>query len=82
MRIFTLLFCLLLAMASSAEVYRFVDENGNVVFTDKPSPDAELVNVDELQTIKPPPVGDFKYTPPAKKKAKYTDPHQRYNAAD
>ena len=36
-------------------------------------PDAELIEVDELQTIRPPPVGDFEYTPPAKAKPKYTE---------
>ncbi len=57
-----------------AEIYRSIDENGNVVFTDKPSAGAELIEVDELQTIQPPPVGDFEYTPPpAKPEPKYTE---------
>ncbi len=74
MRILISIICLLVAISATAEVYRSVDENGNVVFTDKPSPDAELIEVDELQTIKPPPVGKFKYTPPpAKPKPKYTE---------
>ena len=55
MRILISIICLLVAISATAEVYRSVDENGNVVFTDKPSPDAELIEVDELQTIKPPP---------------------------
>ena len=56
-----------------AEVYRSVDENGNVVFTDQPSPDAELIEIDELQTIPAPSSGDFEYTPPpAKPRPKYT----------
>jgi hypothetical protein len=48
-----------------AEVYRSVDENGNVVYTDKPSPDAEKIKIDKVQTI---PAGpdNFKYTPPEK----------------
>jgi hypothetical protein len=50
-----------------------VDENGNIIFTDQPSPDAELIDIDELQTIKAPPTGKFKYTPPPEKaKPKYT----------
>ncbi len=74
MRIFLSIICLLVVISATAEVYRSVDENGHVVFTDKPSPDAELIEVDELQTIKPPPVGNFKYTPPpAKPKPKYTE---------
>ncbi len=74
MRILISIFCLLVALSATAEVYRSVDENGNVVFTDKPSPDAELIEVDELQTIQPPSVGDFEYTPPpVKPKSKYTE---------
>ena len=74
MRILISIFCLLVALSATAEVYRSFDENGNVVFTDKPSPDAELIEVDELQTIQPPSVGDFEYTPPpAKPKSKYTE---------
>lgn len=39
---------LLLAVSPlwAVEVYRFVDENGNVVYTDRPVPGAELVNID------------------------------------
>lgn len=71
--IFIALFALL-ATTSMAEVYRSVDENGNPVFTDQPGPDAELVELEELQTIKPPPVEGFKYTPPpAEPKARYSE---------
>ena len=47
MRTLLIMLCLTLAMTTVAEVYRSFDENGNVVFTDKPSPDAELIEVDE-----------------------------------
>ena len=74
MRIHILVFSLLFVMSSMAEIYRSVDENGNVLFTDQPSPDAELIEVQELQTIKPPPAGNFTYTPkPEKPKARYTE---------
>ena len=74
MRIFITLFCLMFSFHLGAEIYRSVDEAGNVIFTDKPSADAKLIEVDELQTIKPPPVGKFKYTPPPVKRAeKYTE---------
>ncbi|MFT5133519.1 MAG: hypothetical protein ACI9SC_001991 [Gammaproteobacteria bacterium] len=73
MRILISLLCLLLSITLGAEIYRSVDEEGNVVFTDQPSDDAELIDVRELQTIKPPPVGAFKYTPPpSEPKPKYT----------
>ena len=72
MRILITVICLLLTLSLSAEIYRSVDESGNVVFTDQPSADAELINVDELQTIKPPPVGEFEYTRKEKPKEKYT----------
>jgi len=64
---FLLLFVVLFFLTSvSAEVYRSLDEDGNVVFTDKPSPDAEKIKIDKVQTVSPPAVEDFKYTPPEK----------------
>jgi len=57
----------MLSIGVMAEVYRSVDKNGNVVFTDQPSPDAELIEIDELQTIEAPSTGNFKYTPPPQK---------------
>jgi hypothetical protein len=66
MRILITIICLLLTLSLSAEIYRSVDENGNVVFEDTPSPNSELINVDELQTIKPPLAGKFQYTPKVK----------------
>ncbi len=73
MRLPITVLCLIFAIPLTAEVYRSVDKDGNIVFTDKPSDDAELIELDELQTIKPPQKGNFKYTPPAKKPAaKYT----------
>ena len=67
MRILILFITLILLIPVSAEVYRTTDENGNVIFTDKPSPGAEEIEIDEVQTVSPPPVRDFRYTPPKKK---------------
>ena len=39
-----------------AEVYRSVDEDGNVIFSDQPSPGAERIEIRELPTIKAPPL--------------------------
>jgi len=63
MRILLLLVTLFYLTPVSAGVYRSVDEDGNIVYTDKPSPDAEEIKIDKVQTI---PAGDsnFEYTPP------------------
>ncbi len=63
MRISLLLVTLFFLTSVSAEVYRSVDEDGNIVYTDKPSPDADKIKVDKVQTV---PAGDsnFEYTPP------------------
>ncbi len=66
MRILLLFVTLFFLTSVSAEVYRSLDEDGNVVFTDKPSTDAEKIRIDKVQTISPPKVKDFEYTPPAK----------------
>ena len=63
MRILLILVTLFFLTPVSAGVYRSVDEDGNIVYTDKPSPDAEKIKIDKVQTI---PAGDdnFEYTPP------------------
>jgi len=62
-----LLFCISLTFLTPAfaEVYRSVDADGNVAYTDRPSPDAEKVWIDKVQTI-PAGTDEFKYTPPEK----------------
>lgn len=37
--------CLLLAMPAHAEIYRYVDEHGNLVFTDEPKPGATRIEL-------------------------------------
>ena len=66
MRLLLLCITLTLLTSVSADVYRTLDEDGNVIYTDKPSTDAEKIRIDEIQTISPPAVKDFKYKPPAK----------------
>lgn len=65
MRILLLLVTLFFLTSVSAGVYRSTDADGNVIYTDKPSPDAEEIRIDKVQTI---PAGpdDFQYTPPEK----------------
>ena len=74
MRTLLLITGILLAFSGAAEVYRSVDEDGNVVFTDQPSEGAEVIEIDKLQTIKPPPVRDSDYAPRQEKpKPAYTE---------
>jgi len=54
MRILLLLLTYFIVLPVAAEVYRTVDENGNVIFTDKPSPGAEEIKIKKIQTIEPP----------------------------
>ena len=64
MRLTLFIFCYLIYSFAFADVYRSVDENGNIVFTDKPSPDAEKVELQEVQTVSPASVPPFKYKKP------------------
>jgi hypothetical protein len=52
--------------AAHADVYRSVDENGNVVYSDKPSEGAVKIDVKDAQTIKLPPAPPIKSEPPPK----------------
>ena len=59
------LICLLLAATSvSAQVYRHVDENGNVTFTDQPPEGSEQVEIGPTNTAPPPPSNAFPKPPP------------------
>ena len=50
-------------------VYKTVDENGNIIFTDKPSENSEKIKLQELQTIKNPnPIKNKPYSKPANPK--------------
>ena len=74
MRIFLLIisfFCLAAAVAAK-DVYRFVDEQGNVIYSDTPVPGAEKIRIDEVQTIDPGEVPQFVYTPPPTEVPAYT----------
>jgi hypothetical protein len=51
-----------------------VDENGNLIFSDKPSDGAEKIHVEDAQTISPPSAGRFEYTPSKKEEPQsYTE---------
>ncbi len=50
---------------SAETVYKTTDEKGNIIFTDKPSEEAEEIKIQKLDTIKNPNPG--KYKPSSKK---------------
>ena len=62
MRHSLIVLCMLMAGSIQAQVYRSVDKDGNVVFSDKATAGAVEVQVKELETIKsldrPPPESD------------------------
>jgi len=53
----------LLATLSHAQVYRHVDKEGNVTFTDAPPPDAQPVEIGPTNTASPPPTAYPKREP-------------------
>ena len=51
MRTFTFMAALLIAGPVLADVYKSVDPDGNIIYSDKPSPNAEKIELGELPTI-------------------------------
>ena len=41
----------LLALTAAAEVYKWTDEDGNIIYSDEPHPGAEVLDPQEVQTI-------------------------------
>ena len=62
-------FCLLTPLLSAQTVYRQVDAEGNITFSDQAAPGAEAITLRKAQTIAPPPVGAFRPEPDVKKEA-------------
>jgi hypothetical protein len=54
---------ILLSASVHADVYKSVDENGEVVFSDQPTPNAQRMKLPELPTYKPLPVPGFSSSP-------------------
>ncbi len=50
---------LLLPVLGVGQVYKHVDENGNVTFTDQPPPNSQPVEIRDLNTVAPPPVVEY-----------------------
>ncbi|MGB9428437.1 MAG: DUF4124 domain-containing protein [Gammaproteobacteria bacterium] len=63
---FTLLLALVLGagFAQAQSVYKWVDDQGNVHYTDHPHPGAEKVQLPKTQTYAPPSVSDMPAPPP------------------
>ena len=51
---FWLVVLLFLPLAASAEIYRHVDEHGNVTYSESPLPGAERIELPETSTYQPP----------------------------
>jgi hypothetical protein len=64
MRTVVLLLFFITVVTASADVYRSVDEDGNVVFSDQPSPGAEKLDIQEIQTIETQPLAPPPLPPP------------------
>ena len=54
---------ILLSASVQADVYKSVDENGEVMFSDQPTPNAQRMKLPELPTYKAPPVPGFSSSP-------------------
>lgn len=52
-----ILLCLLgiLSWQAFADLYKYQDQNGNIIYTDKPNKDAEKLDLPPMQTFTPPP---------------------------
>lgn len=73
MRILLLFISLCLSLpVTGKDVYKTVDEHGNVIFTDVPTEGAEKVIVEEIQTV-PAETTPFTYTPPVEEVVPYTN---------
>lgn len=54
---------ILLSASVQADVYKSVDENGEVIFSDQPTPNAQRMKLPELPTYKALPVPGFSSSP-------------------
>lgn len=51
-----LILFLLVTISAQAEIYRLIDEHGNVIYSDKPDNSAEKIELKELSTYTPTPI--------------------------
>lgn len=62
--------CLLAPLLSAQTVYRQVDAEGNISFSDQAAPGAEAITLRKAQTIAPPPISAVRPEPDVKKEAR------------
>ena len=62
---YTCLVLLLLALPIHAEIYRWQDESGRIIYSDQFHPDAELINVPKPASYKPPVINNVPDAPRA-----------------
>ena len=74
--IFTLLF-MSWSFVIAETVYKTIDEDGNIIFSDQPSHDAEVIHLQELQTIDNPNAAKF---PPGNINRQMPDLSSNYQA--
>jgi len=68
-----LLLSLTIPLVASAAIYKFYDENGEIVFSDQPGPNSEKIEARDVQTIKTPGVRpSTKLMDPDQDKKKFT----------
>lgn len=70
-QIVTLLILVSPFWCNAESVYKTIDKDGNIIFTDRPSDDAEEIKLQELQTIKNP--NPTTYSPPPKTKSEKSE---------
>ena len=68
-----LVLLMLLSGLVHAEVYKYIDDKGAVVYSDQPRPGAERVKLPEIQTYTPPPAPKLTPTPMQKPVQKLYD---------
>lgn len=73
LRPFLLILLCLLTLGTQAQVFKHVDEDGNVTFTDQPPPDSTEVQINSTNIAAPPPSDAFPTPPPSDKPDKDTD---------
>ena len=79
-----LIYLVLVTVATAETVYKTMDEEGNIVFSDNLTEGAEVIEIKEIQTISFPETKSFDYTPSKKKQsnAQYTKLYITYPEND